>query len=59
MRTSYQPNVDAAEALGNRHDLHIANYGQGKGYIEDRRPCANVDPYVATQLIIETVMGDY
>ena len=97
MRTSYQPNVDAAEALGNRHDLHIANYGhgiedrltglhetasykeyfygvsdrgasvripwqvevEGKGYIEDRRPCANVDPYVATQLIIETVMGDY
>ena len=97
MRTSYQPNVDAAEALGKRHDLHIANYGhgiedrltglhetasykeyfygvsdrgasvripwqvevEGKGYIEDRRPCANVDPYVATQLIIETVMGDY
>ncbi len=97
MRTSYQPNVDAAEALGKRHDLHIANYGfgiedrltglhetasykeyfygvsdrgasvripwqvevDGKGYIEDRRPCANVDPYVATQLIIETVMGDY
>ena len=97
MRTSYQPNVDAAEALGRRHDLHIANYGhgiedrltglhetasykeyfygvsdrgasvripwqvevEGKGYIEDRRPCANVDPYVATQLIIETVMGDY
>ena len=97
MRTSYQPNVDAAEALAKRHDLHIANYGfgiedrltglhetasykeyfygvsdrgasvripwqvevDGKGYIEDRRPCANVDPYVATQLIIETVMGDY
>ena len=97
MRTSYQPNVDAAEALGKRHDLHIANYGfgiedrltglhetasykeyfygvsdrgasvripwqvevDGKGYIEDRRPCANVDPYVASQLIIETVMGDY
>ena len=97
MRTSYQPNVDAAEALAKRHDLHIANYGfgiedrltglhetasykeyfygvsdrgasvripwqvevDGKGYIEDRRPCANVDPYVATQLIIETVMEDY
>jgi glutamine synthetase len=27
----------------------------GKGYIEDRRPNANVDPYVATRLIIETV----
>jgi glutamine synthetase len=26
-----------------------------KGYIEDRRPNANVDPYVAARLIIETV----
>ena len=97
MRTSYQPNVDAAEALGKRHDLHIANYGhgiedrltglhetasyqnyfygvsdrgasvripwqvevEGKGYIEDRRPCANMDPYTVTRLIIETVMKDY
>ena len=95
MRSSYQPCIDAAEALGRRHDLHIANYGQGieerltglhetcsykefrygvsdrgasvripwqvevegKGYIEDRRPCANVDPYVVTRLIMETVSG--
>jgi glutamine synthetase len=28
-----------------------------KGYIEDRRPNANMDPYVVTQLIIETVCG--
>lgn len=28
-----------------------------KGYIEDRRPNANVDPYVATRLIINTVCG--
>ena len=27
----------------------------GKGYIEDRRPNANCDPYVTTQLIIDTV----
>ena len=27
----------------------------GKGYIEDRRPNANVDPYVSTRLIIESV----
>jgi len=26
-----------------------------KGYIEDRRPCANVDPYVVTRLITESV----
>ena len=86
---------DAAEALKQRHDLHIANYGsgiedrltglhetasykefsygvsdrgasvripwqvevEGKGYIEDRRPCANMDPYTVTRLIMETVSG--
>ena len=26
-----------------------------KGYIEDRRPCANIDPYVVTRLITNTV----
>ena len=28
-----------------------------KGYIEDRRPNANMDPYVVTRLILETVAG--
>jgi glutamine synthetase len=28
-----------------------------KGYIEDRRPNANVDPYVVARLIVETVCG--
>ena len=93
MRSSYQPNVDAAEKLRQRHDLHIANYGygieerltghhetasykdysygvsnrgasvripwqvevDGKGYIEDRRPNANCDPYKVTKLIMESV----
>src|SRR5207248_10159842 len=93
MRGNYDACVAAAEALGKRHDLHIANYGFGieerltglhetcsykefrygvsdrgasvripwqvakdrKGYIEDRRPNANSDPYVTTRLIIETV----
>ena len=27
----------------------------GKGYIEDRRPCANIDPYEVTLLILEGV----
>ncbi len=27
----------------------------GKGYIEDRRPNANMDPYVVTRMITETV----
>jgi glutamine synthetase len=29
----------------------------GKGYAEDRRPNANVDPYVVTRLLLETVCG--
>ena len=29
----------------------------GKGYIEDRRPNANCDPYVTTKLIIKTCCG--
>ncbi len=97
MRESYDECVAAAEALGKRHDLHIANYGpgiderltglhetapwteysygvsnrgcsvripwqvarDGKGYIEDRRPNANMDPYVVTALILETVCGTF
>ncbi len=93
MRSSLDACIKAAEALGTRHALHIANYGHGieerltgkhetcsykeyrygisdrgasvripwqvakdkKGYIEDRRPCANVDPYTVTRLITETV----
>ena len=95
MRSNYEACIAAAEALGRRHELHIANYGEGieerltglhetcsykefrygvsdrgasvripwqvandrKGYIEDRRPCANVDPYVVTRLIMDTVCG--
>ncbi len=95
MRDSYDPCVKAAEALGTRAELHVANYGDRiqerltgqhetaaynefsygvsdrgasvripwqvyrdqKGYIEDRRPNANCDPYTVTRLIIETVCG--
>jgi glutamine synthetase len=93
MRESYDKCIQAAQALGERHDVHIKNYGagieerltgqhetcswreykygvsdrgasvripwqvarDGYGYIEDRRPAANCDPYVVTQLITETV----
>ena len=93
MRESYEACVQAAQALGERAELHIANYGYGierrltgkhetcaytefrygvsdrgasvripwqvaldrKGYIEDRRPNANCDPYVVTRLITETI----
>lgn len=95
MRESYDPCVKAAEALGTRAELHVANYGDRiqerltgqhetaaynefsygvsdrgasvripwqvhrdqKGYVEDRRPNANCDPYTVTRLIIETVCG--
>ena len=30
---------------------------EGKGYLEDRRPNANVDPYVVTRLMVETICG--
>ena len=30
----------------------------GKGWLEDRRPNANMDPYVVSALMIETVCGD-
>lgn len=32
-------------------------YQDGKGYFEDRRPCANIDPYTVTRLLIETFCG--
>ena len=95
MRDSYQPCIDAAEALGTNVKEHIENYGDRieerltgehetqrwdeysygesdrgasvripwqvvkdqKGYIEDRRPNANCDPYLVTRLIIDTVCG--
>jgi glutamine synthetase len=28
-----------------------------KGYIEDRRPNANADPYVVARLMVETICG--
>lgn len=93
MRESYDAVVAACEALEEKAELHIKNYGAGierrltghhetapwnefsygvsnrgasvripwqtareqKGYIEDRRPNANMDPYVVTRLMTETI----
>lgn len=93
MRKNYDAIIAACEALGEKTEEHVANYGagielrltglhetapwteysygvsdrgasvripwqvakEGKGYIEDRRPNANMDPYVVTRLITETV----
>ncbi|MDZ7729607.1 MAG: glutamine synthetase GlnII [Dehalococcoidia bacterium] len=97
MRESLDKCIEAAKALGERHELHVVNYGHrieerltgqhetasykefsygvsnrgasvripwqvakdGKGYIEDRRPNANIDPYLVTKLIVETVCGKF
>jgi glutamine synthetase len=32
---------------------------KGKGYLEDRRPAANIDPYEACEAILSTVCGVY
>jgi glutamine synthetase len=34
-----------------------ATVAQGHGYFEDRRPGANIDPYVVCRILIETVCG--
>lgn len=92
MREGWDPIITACEALGEKAELHITNYGAGverrltglhetapwteysygvsdrgasvripwqvgvdkKGYIEDRRPNSNCDPYTVTRLIVET-----
>jgi glutamine synthetase len=86
---------EACKKLGEKAELHIANYGYGiekrltgkhetcsykqfkygvsdrgasiriplatkqenKGYLEDRRPNANMDPYTVCRLIVETTNG--
>ncbi len=93
MRNDYDAIITACEALGEKWELHVTNYGHGiedrltgehetapwnkysygvsdrgasvripwqtaldkKGYIEDRRPNANCDPYVVARLITDTI----
>jgi glutamine synthetase len=38
-----------------RIPLQVAQVGHG--YLEDRRPCANIDPYLVTRLLMETICG--
>ena len=38
-----------------RIPLQVAQ--QGYGYLEDRRPNANIDPYVVARLLMETICG--
>lgn len=38
--------------------IPMATTNAGKGYLEDRRPAANIDPYQVCAALIETVCGD-
>ena len=29
-------------------------HANGKGYVEDRRPASNIDPYLVTAMIVDT-----
>ena len=37
--------------------IPLAVSQDGKGYLEDRRPCANIDPYVVARVLLETICG--
>jgi glutamine synthetase len=36
----------------------MATAQTGKGYFEDRRPAANMDPYEVAAIIVETICAD-
>ncbi len=38
--------------------IPMATANAGRGYLEDRRPAANMDPYQVTARLIETVCGN-
>lgn len=44
--------------LGNRGSssrIPIMTMEEGKGYFEDRRPGSNIDPYLVSAIIVDTV----
>lgn len=47
----------ANRAASVRIPSQVAN-DNGKGYIEDRRPASDIDPYVVGALIIDTTIND-
>jgi len=51
---------DFSYGVGNRGAsirIPLACGQAGKGYLEDRRPCANADPYVVARLLLDTICG--
>jgi glutamine synthetase len=39
--------------------IPMATSNTGKGYFEDRRPAANMDPYQVCAMLMDTVLGNY
>jgi len=35
--------------------IPVTTYEHGKGYYEDRRPASNIDPYLASAILVDTV----
>ena len=38
--------------------IPMATANEGRGYLEDRRPAANMDPYEVLTALLETVCGE-
>ena len=38
--------------------IPLQTFKDGKGYLEDRRPNANMDPYVVARLMVDTICSD-
>ena len=54
---SYREFKHGASDRGASVRIPLTVQEEGFGYFEDRRPCANVDPYVVCRLMIETCCG--
>lgn len=52
---SYREFRSGASDRGASIRIPPSTVAEGRGYFEDRRPCANVDPYVVTRLLLETI----
>lgn len=54
---SYKKFAFGAGNRGASIRIPLQTYREGKGYLEDRRPNANIDPYVVCRLLLETICG--
>ena len=54
----HQVQLRDARTVGRRSASRGPTAKDKKGWLEDRRPNANMDPYVVSRLLVETVCGD-